>query len=270
MKRITTSAVLAVLALVVLMPGCGGEDAFEWELTFEDEFEGPDDQLPDDEYWQFDVGGWGWGNNQLEYDSDRSYNASLDGYGHLRIRADRETFDLCCDYTSARITTKDLFEQDRGKFEARIKLPVGQGIWPAFWLLGADFPTVGWPECGEIDIMEYKGQEPTYLIGSLHGPGYSGGDAISRRVNLGIRLDMDYHVYSIEWDLNRITWKFDGTPYHVVTPQDIGTGNRWVFDHPFFIILNVAVGGNFVGDPDETTQFPQEMLIDWVRVYRGK
>jgi len=173
-----------------------------------------------------------------------------------------------CDYTSARINTSGNFEQERGRFEARIKLPVGQGIWPAFWMLGNDFEAVDWPQCGEIDIMEYRGQEPNVLIGSLHGPGYSGGSAISRRLELdGVALNQNYHIYSIEWESDRIRWMLDGNTYHTVTPDDLPSGADWVFDHPFYIILNVAVGGTFVGPPDQSTSFPQTMLVDWVKVY---
>lgn len=274
-KSASRSVYAAILLSSMIMlsaglSGCSPEDEFKWELTFEDEFEGTAGELPDISIWQFDIG-TGWGNEQLECDTNRPENVSLDGYGHLAITAREEDYPPC-DYTSGRITTRGTFAQDRGRFEARIKLPIGQGIWPAFWLLGSniDDPGIDWPECGEIDIMEYRGQEPTVLHGSLHGPGYSGGDAISRKLDLGGNgLNEDYHIYSIEWTANQITWKFDGTAYLTVTPENLPSGTRWVFDHPFFIILNVAVGGFFVGSPDETTQFPQTMLVDWVRVYRG-
>jgi beta-glucanase (GH16 family) len=162
--------------------------------------------------------------------------------------------------------------QERGRFEARIKLPVGQGIWPAFWLLGANFETVGWPDCGEIDIMEYRGQEPNILHGSLHGPGYSGGDAITQSYTLPGEegFNSDFHVFAVEWEPDTLRWFVDSTAYHVVTPVSLPRGGSWVFDHPFFIILNVAVGGYFAGSPDATTTFPQTMLVDWVRVYRSE
>jgi beta-glucanase (GH16 family) len=242
----------------------------EFVLAWEDEFEGPAGQLPDSDKWGYDVGGGGWGNAQLEYDTDRPTNVSLDGEGHLAITARRENY-LGREYTSARINTKGLFTQERGRFEARIKLPVGQGIWPAFWLLGANFETVGWPDCGEIDIMEYRGQEPNILHGSLHGPGYSGGDAITQHYTLpgAEGFNGDFHVFAVEWEADTLTWFVDSTTYHVVTPSSLPRGGSWVFDHPFFIILNVAVGGYFVGSPDATTTFPQTMLVDYVRVYRS-
>jgi beta-glucanase (GH16 family) len=241
----------------------------EWTLEWADEFEGPAGQSPNSSSWQFDIG-TDWGNAQLEFDTDRPENVSLDGSGHLAITAREEAY-MSRNYTSGRINTKNLFDQASGRFEARIRLPVGQGIWPAFWLLGANFETVGWPACGEIDIMEYRGQEPSVLHGSLHGPGYSGGNAVTGRFILpeGAFND-DFHIFAVEWDATRITWIMDDTRFQTVTSGDLPEGTGWVFDHPFFIILNVAVGGHFVGAPNDATTFPQTMLVDWVRVYRGK
>lgn len=267
----THRTALVSVAVSLALLGCGGDDrdGSNWQLSWQDEFEGPVGQSPDTARWRFDIG-TDWGNNQLEYDTSRPSNVSLDGNGNLAIIARREEY-LGRSYTSGRINTRGLFAQESGRFEARIKLPVGQGIWPAFWLLGADFETVGWPACGEIDIMEYRGQEPRVVHGSVHGPGYSGGAAVSRRFDLpGNRgFHEDFHVFAVEWDAGRIIWYVDDTPYHSVMPRDLPGGSEWVFDHPFFIILNVAVGGNFIGPPNEATQFPQAMLVDWVRVYRA-
>ncbi len=260
-------SLVSAMFLLMGLSGCDKDEELQWQLVWSDEFEGPAGQLPDMSSWQFDTG-TDWGNGQLEYDTDRPENVSLDGFGRLAITAREESYREQ-DYTSGRIKTKDLFEQAYGRFEARIQLPVGQGIWPAFWLLGSDIDEVGWPICGEIDIMEYRGQEPSVVYGSLHGPGYSGGDAISLRYDLvGDRFDAGFHVFSIKWSPDRIVWSVDDTPYFSVAPGDIPDGTDWVFDHPFFIILNVAVGGGFVGSPDSTTVFPQRMLVDWVRVYR--
>ena len=235
------------------------------ELIWHDEFEGPAGQSPDPAKWQFDIG-TDWGNAQLEYDTDRPENVSLDGAGNLAITAREEPY-LGRNYTSGRITTKDLFELQNGRFEARIRLPRGQGIWPAFWMLGADFDEVGWPTCGEIDVMEYRGQEPSVVHGSLHGPGYSAGGAITRRFYLtDSTFDADFHVFAVEWRGDRIDWYVDDQFFQTVTANDVP--GEWVFDHPFYMILNVAVGGTFVGPPDATTAFPQTMLVDWVRVYR--
>jgi beta-glucanase (GH16 family) len=238
-----------------------------WRVVWQDEFEGAAGQSPDPSRWQFDVGE-DWGNAQLEYDTSRPQNVSLDGNGNLAITARKEEY-LGREYTSGRINTRGLFEQQGGRFEARIRLPVGRGIWPAFWLLGSDFEEVGWPTCGEIDIMEYRGQEPDIVHGSVHGPGYSGGSAVTGRYDsAGVGLDGDFHIFAVEWDYDRITWILDSTRYLSITRDSLPSGTRWVFDHPFFIILNVAVGGNFVGPPDSETSFPQTMLVDWVRVYR--
>lgn len=256
-----------ILAALTAWGGRCGDIPVELKVAWQDEFEGPAGQSPDSSRWGFDIG-TDWGNNQLEYDTDRPANVSLDGAGKLAITARKEAY-MGRAYTSARINTLGRFDQAYGRFEARIRLPVGRGIWPAFWLLGSDFETVGWPACGEIDIMEYRGQEPSIVHGSIHGPGYSGGDAVTGRYNLvGDGFDDGFHVFAVDWDPDRISWSVDETRYQTVTRSDLPSGAPWVFDGPFFVILNVAVGGNFVGSPDGGTSFPQTMLVDWVRVYR--
>jgi beta-glucanase (GH16 family) len=253
--------------LFAILAGCGESNrGGSRQLIWQDEFDGPAGQLPDSTRWQFDIG-TDWGNLQLEWDSDRPENVSLDGAGHLAITAREEEFEGQ-PYTSGRIKTKDLFEQTYGRFEARIKVPIGQGIWPAFWMLGADIDEVSWPQCGEIDIMEYRGHEPRVLFGSLHGPGHFGDDALSKRIVLEQgTFPENFHVFAVEWTEDSITWFLDGSPYHTVTATDLPAGAEWVYDHPFFMILNVAVGGRWAGPPDENTVFPQTMLVDWVRVY---
>ncbi len=269
--RVRRGATLAGLALAgaLLLPGCSDDDTTapgEVSLIWSDEFEGPAGTPPDPDRWVFDIG-TDWGNDQLEYDTDRPENVSLDGQGNLAITAREEDYEGQ-PYTSGRIKTEGRFSHAYGRFEARIKLPVGQGLWPAFWLLGNDFSRVGWPQCGEIDVMEYRGQEPNVIHGSLHGPGYSAGNAVTGRFTLpGAGFDQDFHVFAIEWQPDQITWLVNDVVYQRRTPADLPQGTRWVFDHPFFIILNVAVGGTFVGDPAPDTQFPQTMLVDWVRVY---
>ncbi len=243
-------------------PGTSGR-----QLVFQDEFDGPAGQSPDASRWGYDIG-TDWGNGQLEYDTSRPKNVSLDGAGHLAITALKESYSGQA-YTSARINTKGLFEQARGRFEARIKLPVGQGMWPAFWLLGSNIDTATWPACGEVDVMENRGQAPAVVHGSLHGPGYSGGGAFAAPYQLSSgTFDGDFHVFAVEWTVESITWYVDGTAYQAIAPADL-KGRRWVFDHPFFVILDLAVGGNYVGPPDGTTAFPQTMLVDWVRVYQA-
>ena len=267
MRSSLTGWALAALCFLI---GAGfgrcDEDPQELGLVWSDEFEGAAGQLPDPANWRFDVG-TDWGNAQLEYDTARPENVSLDGAGNLAITAREEAY-LGRSYTSGRINTSGLFEHDYGRFEARIKLPRGQGIWPAFWLLGDNFGTVGWPACGEIDILEYRGQQPRIVHGSLHGPGYSGGSAVTGSFELaGEDFSDDFHVFAVEWSPGRITWIVDETRYQTVTADDLPAGTTWVFDHPFFVILNVAVGGNFVGPPNASTTFPQTMLVDYVRVY---
>jgi beta-glucanase (GH16 family) len=271
-KRVFYLAGFILPALLIAIPGCestGFEDR-NWQLVWEDDFEGPAGQSPDASKWVYDIGtgpgGDGWGNNQLEYDTDRPENVSLDGEGNLAITARRESYAGSA-FTSARIKTQGLFDQAYGRFEARMKMPWGPGIWPAFWLLGSDIETVSWPQCGEIDIMEYRGQEPELIHGTVHGPGYSGGAAITKSYGYPQnRYDVKYHVFAVEWGVDFIHFYVDETLYQVLEPEDL-TG-EWVFDDPFFIILNVAVGGDYVGFPTSETPFPQTMLVDYVRVYQ--
>ncbi len=269
--RLRHLAPAAVLVALGLTAGACRHEATGPELSplvvsWQDEFDGPAGQSPDAAKWGYDLG-TGWGNHQLEYDTARPENVALDGQGHLVITARREDY-LGCAYTSARINTAGRFQQTRGRFEARLKLPLGQGLWPAFWLLGADYASNPWPACGEIDIMEYRGQSPRIVHGSLHGPGYSGGSAITHPFQAP-RGDFasDFHVFAVDWDESSIRWSVDGTTYATATPADLPAGATWVFGHPFFVILNVAVGGDFVGGPDAATVFPQTMVVDYVRVY---
>jgi hypothetical protein len=239
-----------------------------WTLVWNDEFDGPANQRPDSSKWVTETGGHGWGNNELEYYTDRAENSALDGSGALVITAREESF-MGRNYTSARLKTQGTFEHRYGRFEARIRVPEGQGIWPAFWTLGNDIGSVSWPTCGEIDIMENIGREPTMIHGTIHGPGYSGGNAIGDSYSLpgNAPFANDYHVFAIEWEAAEIRWYVDGNLYQTRTPSDLPGGARWVYDHSFFMIMNVAVGGQWPGNPDGTTTFPQEMRVDYVRVY---
>jgi len=239
-------------------------------LTWEDNFDS--EGTPDSSNWTYDIGDGtaqgipGWGNNELQYYTDRPENVVVED-GMLKITARREQFEGR-NYTSARILTKGLFEQAYGRFEARIKLPWGQGLWPAFWMLGDDLDgSLTWPEIGEIDIMENRGDEPTIVHGSVHGPGYSAGEAITKTYELtDSRFDTEFHVFGIEWGPDYINYYVDDDLYNQITPDDV-TG-EWVFnDNPFHIILNVAVGGSFSGNPTAETLFPQTMYVDYVRVY---
>lgn len=256
------------IALAALLAGCAGTPAGEgaagagWTLDWSDEFDG---KALDRAKWTFETGGHGFGNNEMQYYTDRPENLRLED-GMLVIEARREAYQGR-DYTSARIKTAGLVERTYGRYEARIKVPRGQGIWPAFWMLGADIKTAGWPRCGEIDIMENIGKEPATVHGTLHGPGYSGEHAFGSPSTLeqGAFAD-DFHVFAVEWEPKRIRWYRDGILYHTASPEQVK--GDWVFEHPFFVILNLAVGGHWPGYPDATTQLPQRMLVDYVRVYK--
>jgi len=222
---------------------------------------------PDPLIWNYNIGTGqnGWGNSELQYYTDRSKNVTVQN-GYLIISALKESFNGSA-YTSARLLTKDKFDQKYGRFEARIKLPWGQGIWPAFWMLGADIDTNPWPAAGEIDIMELRGQNPTTILGTVHGPGYSGGQSISKSYTLkNGRFDTEFHVFGIEWGPEYVNFYVDNVLYNQITPADVK--GEWVFNKPFFILINMAVGGNFVGAPNSETVFPQTMLVDYVRVYK--
>jgi beta-glucanase (GH16 family) len=261
--------VLAGLAFTGLASGCSQPP--KWNLVWQDEFDGNAGDPPDPNYWIYDIGGSGWGNNELEFYTARPENVSLDGQGHLAITARKETYQGR-DYTSARIITRGRFEQALGRWEARIKLPSGRGIWPAFWMLGASYDSVGWPACGEIDIMELRGQEPGVVNGSLHFPGNFGGGALTAPLVCAAPqscpFDTDFHVFAVEVEANRIAFEVDGAVYEQVRRDLLPTGTQWPFGAPFFILLNVAVGGAYVGAPDLTTVFPQTMLVDYVRYYQ--
>jgi beta-glucanase (GH16 family) len=247
-----------------------------YALVWNDEFRGKNGSLPDRTKWTYDIGGSGWGNHELEYYTNRAENARIE-HGRLVITARAETYSgpdgKEFGYTSARLKTQGLFAQAYGRFEARIKLPAGQGIWPALWMLGDNIATDGWPKCGEIDVMENIGKEPGINHGSLHGPSSTGPSSDSTKtitLPAGKRLFDDFHLYAMEWEPNVVRFYLDSSLYATFTSAEWPAGGTWVFDHPFFIILNVAVGGDWPGSPDATTKFPQTLLVDYVRVYKRR
>ncbi|PYO97671.1 MAG: glycosyl hydrolase family 16 [Gemmatimonadetes bacterium] len=253
------------IALVVgvssLIAGTPARSRTAWRLVWHDEFDG---RALDARRWVRETGGDGWGNGELEFYTDRSENAHTSD-GSLIMEARRERFGNR-DYTSARLKTQGLGAWWYGRIEARIQIPRGQGLWPAFWMLAENCEQVGWPGCGEIDIMENIGREPNRVHGTVHGPGYSGAQGVTSTYQLSAGSFADsFHVYAVEWESDAIRWYVDDTLYRTVTPKDLP--GRWVYDHPFFIILNVAVGGYWPGTPDSTTVFPQTMRVDYVRVY---
>ncbi|MEQ9120888.1 glycoside hydrolase family 16 protein [Fulvivirga sp.] len=235
------------------------------QLVVQDEFDS--DGMPNSDIWNFDIGTGinGWGNNELQYYTARPENIQVQN-GFLIITAREESY-RGSNYTSAKILTKGKIEQTYGRFEARMKLPWGQGMWPAFWMLGADIDVNPWPGAGEIDIMEYRGQDPTIVLGSVHGPGYSGGEAVTKSYTLqNDRFDTGFHVFGIEWGSDFVNYYVDDVLYNQITPADVP--GEWVFNKPFYLIINLAVGGTFVGSPNNETVFPQTMIIDYVRIYK--
>jgi beta-glucanase (GH16 family) len=236
-----------------------------WTLVWNDAFDGPAGAPPDPSVWVPDVGGDGWGNEQLEYNTDRTENAALDGSGHLAIVARREDFGGNA-YTSARLTTRGTQAFGPGRVEADLQMPAGQGLWPAFWMLGDDFDTVGWPTCGEIDIMELRGEQPRVSLATVHGPGYSGGASVGDdyRLREGSFAD-GFHTFAVDIDEDHLAFWVDDHRVHVVHPGDVP--GAWVFDGQFFLLLNLAVGGTFLEEPTDETPFPATFLIDEVRVY---
>jgi beta-glucanase (GH16 family) len=243
--------------------------------VWHDEFDGPVGTTFDHAKWTADTGGGGFGNQEREFYTTDVANVALDGNGHLVITARAEpasTVHQCwygrCLYTSTRLKTQGIDARAYGRFEARIRIPRGQGVWPAFWMLGADIDKVGWPQSGEIDIMENIGREPNIVHGTIHGPGYSGAGGIGRADTISTPYADDFHVYAVQWQPNDVRWYVDGRQYHRMTPADLPAGTKWVFDHPFFLLLNLAVGGGWPGDPNASTSFPQQMIVDYVRAYR--
>jgi beta-glucanase (GH16 family) len=239
-----------------------------WTLVWQDEFNGPNGSAVDPKRWNYDVGG-AWGNGvELEHYTNRPVNASI-ANGNLQITALRENYKGN-GYTSARIQTNHKFTQLYGRFEARIKLPAGKGIWPAFWLIGDNIDTVGWPACGEVDIMEHVNHDAP-IVSTLHMPSSAGSDTSIGAENLlpgSIDYSADFHVFAVEWEQDIMRFYVDNTIFQTVTRADLLPTQRWVFDHPYFIVLNVAVGGSWPGRPDSTTVFPATMLVDYVRVYQ--
>ncbi|MCA1596864.1 MAG: family 16 glycosylhydrolase, partial [Chloroflexi bacterium] len=229
---------------------------------------------PDPANWGYDLGdGSGWGNHELELYTNDPANASMDGAGNLVItarRIDPATAPNCyygkCLYTSARLLTRDRLEVAHGRIEMRARVAPGVGAWNAFWALGSNINTVGWPTSGEIDVMEALGRQPNRVYGTAHGPGYSGANGDGGILDASDPLSAAFHTYAVEWQANEISWYLDGVKYKSATPKDV-TPNKWVYNHPFFLLLNLAVGGDFGGPVSPSTQFPMSMAVDYVRVY---
>lgn len=249
-------------------------DSREWELLWSDEFDLEAMSPINEAAWTCETGGEGWGNKELEFYTQSLENVAHDGNGNLVIRAKEgqpESDERCwygsCAYTSARCITKDKVEFEFGRVEARLKIPTGKGVWPAFWMLGSNFESVSWPNSGEIDIMENIGSEPNTVYGTVHGPGYSGASGIGNSLIRDTAFTDDFHVYAVDWDPNVIRWYVDGELFGTVSLNEVGS-REWAYNHEFFILLNLAIGGEWPGFPDESTEFPQELIVDYVRVYQ--
>jgi len=263
MKKVFFTVFLAAFIAACAAKREPGAPAASWKLAWQDEF---DSSSIDTGTWGFELGSLygGWGNNELEYYTSRTNNARIEN-GNLVIEAHAEQYGGL-NYTSARMITKGKMSRKYGKIEARMKLPYGQGIWPAFWMMG---DTGQWPACGEIDIMEMIGGGPgrdnkSYGTGHWDDGGHQslGGSVVP--VVWPEKLADDYHIYGIEWDSKEIKWSVDGVHFFTL---DITPSVRSEFHQPYFLLLNVAVGGNWPGSPDATTVFPQRMYVDWVRWY---
>jgi len=240
--------------------------------TFSDTFDGAAGSAVNSSKWTLETGD-NVNNHEREYYTSGTNNAALDGQGHLVITAKKENpanyqcWYGTCQYTSARMNTSGKFSAQYGHVEARMKIPRGQGMWPAFWMLGTDIGSVGWPNSGEIDVMENVGFEPSTIHGTIHGPGYSGANGIGAGYTLanGAAFADAFHTFAVDWAPNSIKWSVDGVVYETRTPADVGS-NTWAFNKPFFLILNLAVGGDWPGDPNSATAFPAQLVVDSVSV----
>jgi beta-glucanase (GH16 family) len=245
----------------VVLAACSSSAAPpNWVLSWSDEFDGA---TLDTTKWTVDLGD-SFGTGQEDYDTARPANVAVTG-GNLVITAQAEDYAGAA-YTSGRIETSASFAQTYGRFEARIQLPTGQGVWPAFWMLGSNYAQAGWPTCGEIDIMEMRGVTPGTVLGSMHGPG---GDSYTKAYSLdaGASFDSAFHVFAVEWVPGELRWYVDGTLYETQSADLLPANQTWVFDHPFFVLLDLALGGDFGGPVSASTPLPQQMLVDYVRVY---
>lgn len=249
-----------------------------WTLAWSDEFDGDSGAFVDTTKWRPDsadgchMGICGWGNQEKQFYTASTDNISLNGRGHLRITARVAPAGFTCyygpcRYTSGKITTRGRYSAAPGKVEARIKLPTGQGLWPAFWMLGSGWPSTPWPQCGELDIMENKGSQPTITSSAIHGPGYSGATPLAQAKTRQTPYHEDFHTFAVAWDATQVRFFIDGELHYRVTRGDVQQFGPWVFDQSFFPILNLAVGGHFDGDPLSDSILPAVMLVDYVRAY---
>jgi beta-glucanase (GH16 family) len=266
-RRVTAAVAGAALAVLTCVTATTSSSAAPTATSFTEDFNGAAGSAASGSRWNYETGD-NVNNHEREWYTAGAANGALDGQGHLVITAKKQGGHTCwygpCQYTSARLTTQNKFSGQYGHVEARMRIPKGQGMWPAFWMLGTNIGSVGWPSCGEIDIMENIGKEPNTVHGTIHGPGYSGSNGIGAAYNGPVFGD-GFHTYAVDWSPNKITWSVDGHAYETRTPADVH-GNQWAFNHPFYIILNLAVGGYWPGDPNGSTPFPAKLVVDYVHV----
>jgi beta-glucanase (GH16 family) len=240
-----------------------------WTLSWGDEFTGPVNTFPDSTKWNIEVVA-NPANNEAQYYTKRTKNVSLNGTGQLELTAYKEVMGNK-QYTSGRINTSGKFAQTYGRWEARMKLPAGTGFWPAFWMMGDNNGCGGWPNCGEIDIMENRGRQPAISSSAIHGPGYSGNTPITHTYTLPADSPSffdDFHIFALEWDTTQTRFYIDGVLHYTVNKPDIQVYGTWVLNHSFYTLLNLAVGGAFDGNqlpPDAA--FPAKVTVDYVRVF---
>jgi beta-glucanase (GH16 family) len=230
------------------------------KLLWSDEFDAPAGTPPNPAFWGYETGGHGWGNDELQQYTTAAENAFHDVCGNLVIRA----LDKKGRPTSARLTTKSRVEFRYGRIECRAKVAPGKGLWSAFWALGNNIQEVPWPGCGEIDILENIGAQPNRVFGTVHVPGASKESGLSGGVYLHHPPADGFHIFSVDWEPDRLTWQVDGLPYHSLTRADLG--KKWIFDHPFYLMLNLAVGGWLGGELDPRA-LPSDFVVDFVRWY---
>lgn len=282
-REVPRGALVVLLSLMSL--GCTKPVQYErsttaWLPVWREEFDGPAGAPVNSASWVYDSGDGctggicGWGNQEKESYTGSTENASLDGQGHLALVVRKAPPGLACyygpcRYTSGRITTRGMVRVQPGRVEARIRIPSGQGLWPAFWLLGAAYPETPWPRAGELDVMENHGSNPRSISSAMHGPGYFGSQTpfVHDEPLPTARYSDDFHLFAVEWDSTRVRFLVDDLEHYVVTRTAVKAKGEWVFDQPFHIILNLAIGGQFDGDPASDGMLPATMLVDFVRAY---
>lgn len=274
-RRLLLAAAASVVAVAAatLLPAADPAPTYD-RLVWSEEFDGPAGAPPDPATWNFQKGGYGWGNHELQCYTDSPDNVATDGRGRLVITVLAEPGHQCSDghvndFTSARITTQGKYVAKYGRLEIRALVPSGSGTWGGFWALGQNMPEVDWPRAGEFDVMELTGREPRTLHATLHAAKKNGEHMLlGRTAQADEPLNAAFHVHSVDWSPDRFVFALDGRPYATITRDEFELYGVWAFDQPFYLLLNMAVGGTMGGRPDTTSTWPQRFLVDYIRVYR--